>query len=281
MSVGAFDLAGRFEPGVAAPPVDGAGWWFVFHHRRLLVRQDPAGWSPPQLRDARYLGLPLASRHYLGQLDGLACWAATTAADEPADVEPPPAHAFVDLLGLHGRLPLDLYLLAGRAVQILEWDRDHRHCGRCGGPTEAHPRERRRDCPRCGLRQYPRLAPAIMALVRREERLLLARGAGFPAGLYSALAGFVEPGETLEAAVHREVHEEVGVRVANLRYFGSQPWPFPHSLMAAFLCDWAGGELVPDGVEIAQAGWFGVDELPLVPGEMSIAGWLIRHALAS
>jgi NAD+ diphosphatase len=132
------------------------------------------------------------------------------------------------------------FALAGRALQLLQWDRDHQYCGRCGTPTVPRAEERARQCPACGLSAYPRVAPAVMALVRRGRELLLGRSPHFPPGMYSALAGFVEPGESLEQCVAREVEEEVGVRVANLAYFASQPWPFPHSLMIAFVCEWVG-----------------------------------------
>jgi NAD+ diphosphatase len=167
------------------------------------------------------------------------------------------------------------FALAGRAIQLLDWDRSHRYCGRCGTPTEAKTEERARVCPACRLPAYPRLAPAVMALVRREGEILLARSPHFPPGMYSALAGFVEPGETLEQCLAREVEEEVGVRVSRIRYFASQPWPFPNSLMVAFVCDWAAGEIRPQAGEIEAANWYKVLHLPRLPSKISIARRLI------
>ena len=167
------------------------------------------------------------------------------------------------------------FAVAGRALQLVAWDRTHQYCGRCGTPTVAKRDERVRVCPACKLSAYPRVAPAIMALVRRERQLLLARSPHFPAGMYSALAGFVEPGESLEQCLAREVHEEVGVRVNNIRYFASQPWPFPHSLMIAFVCEWASGEVRPQPAEIDDANWFDVLQLPKLPSRISIARRLI------
>ena len=167
------------------------------------------------------------------------------------------------------------FALAGRAIQLLDWDRNHRYCGRCGTPTEAKAEERARACPACRLSAYPRIAPAVMALVRREGEILLGRSPHFPPGMYSALAGFVEPGETLEQCLAREVEEEVGVRVSRIRYFASQPWPFPNSLMIAFVCDWAGGEIRPQAGEIEDAKWFDVLQLPKLPSRISIARRLI------
>ena len=166
--------------------------------------------------------------------------------------------------------------LAGRAAQVLEWDRTHRHCGVCGTPTQLHERDRARTCPACGHVAYPRLSPAMMALVWRGNEVLLARAPGFTSGMYSALAGFVEAGESIEECVHREVAEEVGVTVRHLRYYGSQSWPFPHSLMVAFTAEWVSGEIVPQADEIEEAGWFSIDDLPGIPPRFSIAGHLIR-----
>jgi NAD+ diphosphatase len=172
------------------------------------------------------------------------------------------------------------FALAGRALQLLQWDRDHQHCGRCGTPTEPRAEERVRVCPSCKLSAYPRVAPAVMALVRRGRELLLGRSPHFPAGMFSALAGFVEPGETLEQCVAREVGEEVGVSVTNLNYFASQPWPFPHSLMIAFVCDWSGGEIRAQAGEIEAADWFDVLQLPKLPSKISIARRLIDAVVA-
>ncbi len=169
----------------------------------------------------------------------------------------------------------------GRAVQLVEWARCHRYCGRCGTETVDSPGERARRCARCGLLAFPRLAPAVIMLVERDDgRALLARNARWRGDMYSCLAGFVEPGETVEAAVRREVREEVGIAVDDLRYHGSQPWPFPHSLMLGFHARYAGGDIRCDGSEIADARWFAPDELPELPGPISIARWLIDDWVA-
>ncbi len=213
---------------------------------------------------------------YLGTLGARHVFAAELA----IDVEAPPEWRWSDLRSLFGRLATDEYALAGRGLQLIDWDRTHQFCGRCAARTDLRSDERSRQCPACGLIVYPRLAPAVMALVRRApDEILLARSPRFAPGMYSALAGFVEPGETLEQCLHREVHEEVGIRVANLRYFASQPWPFPHSLMIAFMCDWAGGDIAIDGVEIVDAKWFRIADLPQLPQPISIARRLIDAAV--
>jgi NAD+ diphosphatase len=199
------------------------------------------------------------------------CWAAELA----AGAEAPAGMAWAGLRSLFTVLDDAQFALAGRALQLVAWDRTHQYCGRCGTPTVAKADERVRVCPACKLSAYPRVAPAIMALVTRGTQLLLARSPHFPPGMYSALAGFVEPGESLEQCLAREVHEEVGVRVNNIRYFASQPWPFPHSLMIAFVCDWVSGEVQPQETEIEEAKWFEVLQLPKLPSKISIARRLI------
>ena len=210
---------------------------------------------------------------FLGTLDGRWCFAVDVR-DDP-DVDPA---LFRDLRQLWGTLDEVTWTLAGRAAQLVDWDRTHRFCGQCAAPTEPVPGERARRCPRCDLMAFPRLAPAVITLIERDDgRVLLARNASFPAPFFSLLAGFVEPGETLEQAVERETFEEVGVTVGDITYWGSQPWPFPHSLMVGFRARYLEGDLVLQEDEIAEADWFGPGELPMVPPTMSIAGRMIEE----
>lgn len=214
--------------------------------------------------------VPGESALYVGTLEGAHIWAV------PAGDHPEPDAMFVDLMTFFGLVDEPTWVAAGRAVQLVEWDRNHRFCGRCGASTERMEAERARRCPSCGLQAFPRLAPAVITLVERDDgRVLLARNARWPTAMFSCLAGFVEPGETLESALRREVEEEVGVKVGDVRYFSSQPWPFPHSLMVGFHASYAGGEITVDGAEISEANWFGRDDLPQLPGPISIARKLI------
>lgn len=207
---------------------------------------------------------------FVGTFEGRHVWA-VDANDAGAD-----DRSFVNLMRLFAQVDERLWAAAGRAVQLVDWNRNHRFCGRCGTPTEVAPGERARRCPNCGLHAFPRLAPAIITLVQRGDgRALLARNANWPTAMYSCLAGFVEPGESVEDAVRREVREEVGIELSDLRYFGSQPWPFPHSLMLGFHARYAGGEITVDGDEIAEARWFSPADLPEIPGPISIARKLI------
>jgi NAD+ diphosphatase len=189
--------------------------------------------------------------------------------------------AFRDLRVLYGNLDETLHALAGRAVQIMEWDRTHQYCGACGGPTELSETDRSRICPDCRIPQFPRVSPAMIVAVERDSEILLARSPHFPAGIYSVLAGFVEPGESAEEAVEREVMEESGLQVRDVRYFGSQPWPFPNSLMLGFTAQYDSGEIVLEDDEIEDARWFHADDMPnFFPGRMSISQWLIQDFLA-
>jgi NAD+ diphosphatase len=255
----------RFVPALELPD-DGTATLTVVVHTSGVAVLDL---HPDELGEA-------GGRQPLGTLDGLACWAVDLDGDGVPDVVLERVRdQLVPLHGLHGQVDDVRWTLAGRAVQLVEWDRTHRFCGRCGTPTEPAPGERARRCPACGLLAFPRLAPAVITLITRGDEALLARGRLFPVPMYSCIAGFVEPGETLEEAVHREVREEVGVELAEVRYTASQPWPFPHSLMIGFEAEWGAGEIEIDGTEIVDAGWYTADDLPMIPPPMSIARTLI------
>jgi NAD+ diphosphatase len=246
-------------------------WWFVFQENKLLVNQEPSSVSLPFLMDFGELGLTPLSEHYMGRLDHQPCYAVEVA----EGTIPPAGMTFEGLRQVYGRLDEDLFWVAARAVQIVDWDKTHQHCGRCGTPLRTKTTERAKECPQCGQLHFPRLAPAIIVLVERGDQLLLARSRHFMPGMYSVLAGFVEPGESLEEAVVREVKEEVGIDVKDIRYFSSQPWPFPHSLMIGFTATYDGGEISLNDEEIEDAGWFTIDNLPRIPGKISIARKLI------
>jgi NAD+ diphosphatase len=218
---------------------------------------------------------PSWPRHFVGILDRVALFAV----DVP-DGRDPSDGAAVDLRRLHGMTDEVTWAAAGRGVQLVDWARTHRFCGRCGTPTVRSERFTSMDCPACGLSAFPRVAPAMIALVTRgpdgpDQEALLARGAQFPVPMYSCLAGFVEAGESLETCVRREIREEVGITVRDIRYVGSQPWPFPHSLMIGFRARHESGELVLDESEIVDARWCRRDDMPPLPGPISIARRLI------
>ncbi|GGJ80894.1 NAD(+) diphosphatase [Deinococcus aquiradiocola] len=273
-------------PGPATPAPDAL--WLVFSRDSLLLQDAtfalPDG-PPAGTEHAQYLGMQHLGVQHLGgeQLDGRSgtadreVWTARLTADAPDGLK------FSRLRGLYGRVPDWLWVLGGYAYQIVEWDRTHTYCGNCATPTVRGDTERVRRCPNCGLSVYPRLAPAVMVLLTREHegrpQVLLCRSPQFPPGMYSANAGFVEPGETVEHAAHREMKEETNLSIRDLRYFDSQPWPFPHSLMLAYTARYAGGEIIPQPGEIEEARWFDHDALPALPDRASISRRLIESVV--
>ncbi|WP_296000148.1 NAD(+) diphosphatase [Rugamonas sp.] len=243
----------------------------LFHRETLLLR-DADLTLPPAAVTATLA--PAAERiHAIGLWRGVYYQAAWL--DD--DATPGPDYHFHGLRTLFGQLDDKLLGLAGRAVQIVEWHRTHRYCGACATPNHFGPGERCAKCPNCGMTAYPRISPAMMVLIRKGDSVLMAMHSASPYKRYTALAGFLEAGESVEEAIHREVYEEVGLRVHNLRYFSSQSWPFPHSLMIAYTADYLDGEIRVDPAEIAEARWFGPDdEWPETPISVSIASELIN-----
>jgi NAD+ diphosphatase len=266
----------EFAPSHVAPAVvPGAALAFAFADSKLLVCGDEHAPAVPLVEALERAGIA-GERHYLGRLDGVDCYAITLPDNTPA----PAGCRLAGLRSLFLRVPEPMLAIAARAFQVVEWDRTHRFCGRCGHATRDKDGERAKQCPACGYVAYPRVSPAMMVLVTRAREVLLARANRFPGAMYSALAGFVESGETIEDCIHREVREEVGIDVSDLQYFASQSWSFPHSLMIAYTAHYAGGELRPDPSEIADARWFSIDALPDLPSPLSIARRLIDTTVA-
>jgi NAD+ diphosphatase len=246
---------------------------FAFRGRELLVT---AGLGLPSVAEIDAQGLEAVRTQYLGELEGRHCYSA----ELPGDAATEEGFRFADLRMLFASLDGTLHALAGRAVQIVEWDRTHQYCGTCAEPTELSPGDRSRSCPKCKIPNYPRLAPAMIVAVEKDDQILLARSPHFPAGIMSVLAGFVEPGESAEDAVVREVFEETAIVVKDVEYFSSQAWPFPNSLMLGFRAKYDAGEIEVDGVEISEAAWFAADKMPTgFPGRVSISQWLIQDFL--
>ena len=180
------------------------------------------------------------------------------------------------LRALFTRLGEPEFHLAGYALQLLDWLTENRFCGRCGRSMAMEQGDRALVCHACNRTIYPRISPAIIVAITSGGRLLLARSGRFPGRrMFSVIAGYVEPGETLEDCVRREIREEVGLEVRRIRYFGSQAWPFSGSLMVGFTAEHATGEIRVDGREILEADWFSPDDLPEIPGKISIARQLI------
>ncbi|NGZ77231.1 NAD(+) diphosphatase [Saccharibacillus alkalitolerans] len=263
----------RYIPALSAEPSDLPAYRFVFlaGTANLLLNEGSGLEAIPSAADAAELGFEPSRSLYLGTLGGAPCYAA----EAPEGAVPPDGTAFLPLRSLYEVLDEDLFHLAGRALQMLNWDATHRFCGRCGTTLTLADRDRAKVCPNCGLSQYPRLSPAVITAILKDGKILLAHAAHFQNDMYGLIAGFAEPGETLEDCVRRETMEEVGIELGEIRYFGSQQWPFPNSLMIGFVAEYAGGEIAVDGEEIAHAAWFGPDELPNIPPKVSIARKII------
>ena len=261
-----------FTPHHRAPEDVGADpMLFAFRKRELLVTQDN---ELPSVSMIDAHGIEALRTQYLGQLGDRHCFSA----ELEESFQPPSGFALRDLRMLFGAFDATMHALAGRAVQIVEWDRSHQFCGACGQATRLSNGDRSRTCPDCEIPAYPRLAPAMIVVVERGDEILLGRSNHFPAGIFSALAGFVEPGESAEEAVIREVWEETRIVVRDVRYFSSQPWPFPNSLMLGFIAEYERGEIDTSfDEEMDQAKWFHVDQMPnMFPGNISISQWLLN-----
>ena len=251
--------------------IDDASRVFCFNDGLLLINKDDPDNSLPSFLEVSKLNGKLSEWHYLGEQDGAPC--CCVGVDE--GVEVPESFEFRDLRSLYSFLGIELWRLAGYARQVVDWGINFRYCGRCGRETSFMNVERAKVCDHCGLVSYPRISPAMIVAVISDGKILLARGRRFRGPYYSVLAGFVEPAESLEECVAREVREEVGIDIENIRYFHSQSWPFPDSLMIAFFADYRSGELTIDPAEIIDAGWFTPDNLPKIPPEGSIARKMI------
>ncbi|HLP60224.1 MAG TPA: NAD(+) diphosphatase [Candidatus Deferrimicrobium sp.] len=266
-------MANKFIKEIIEPGnITGKSYWFIFQGDALLVeKQKDDRCDIPLLDSPAELKITLADKQYLGRYNDYRCYSA----EVPGDVKPPRNMEFYTLRQLFYRMDNDLFWMGGYAFQIVQFMQTYQYCGRCGCKTERVETERAKICPECRLINYPRISPSMIVAVIKEDKILLARSTQFKSGFYSVLAGFVEPGETLEECVIREVKEETNIDVKNIRYFGSQPWPFPHSLMVGFIADYAGGELIIDKKEIVDAAWFPADNLPEIPGRISISRQLI------
>jgi NAD+ diphosphatase len=271
--VSPFSLMHPFTPGILpARDPSSPAIWFIFHDDRLLVEQITEKNIAVCSTSPILMGLSPIFSQYFGNYNGTDIYVA----ELPESTTLPEELHFMKLRTLFGKIDKDFFSLAGRAIQILQWNRDYKYCGRCGTEMAIRRTELAKKCPTCGFVSFPRLSPAVIMSIVRDKEILLARSPRFPKGMYSTLAGFVEPGETLEETVIREIREEVNVEVSDITYIGSQPWPFPHSLMIGFTTRYAGGEIEVDNKEIEDAQWFSTNNLPVLPTRISIARHLIE-----
>lgn len=235
---------------------------YIFHHQQLLVDQNL------QLPKVEKLASDLLFSHDEQVI------ARDLLAEEPI----PEGLQLVPIRQLITSWSKEQFLQASRAVQLLEWRRNHKFCSHCGHPTEVHPTEYAMVCPSCRYHQYPRVNPCIITIITRgDDEILLAKSVHNKTNMYGLIAGFVEVGETLEEAVQREAFEEVGLKLKNIQYMSSQPWPFPSNLMIAFRAEYESGEIKLQEEEIADAQFFKIDQLPEIPFKGSIAHSMIMQ----
>ena len=229
----------------------------------LLFEEDDLKWSE----------MEMVNKQFIGYLNDKPCFLSELTNESKLDED----LLLTPLRNLLGRIPDSLFTICSRSLQLSEWTRNNRFCGSCGSKMNKHETERAMSCECNNLLVYPRISPCIIVLVTKGEQLLLAHNKNFPGTFYSTLAGFIEAGESAESAIHREIYEEVKVKVKNIEYFGSQSWPFPSQLMLGFHAEYLDGDITPDGEEIDLADWFHYKDLPQVPtGNISISGQLIE-----
>lgn len=239
---------------------------------RIFSREDLPG-EPFHSNELPANDLDMRNAHYIGDYKQQHCFVLHT---EESALASSSGCCWCSLRELLGLISDQHFQMLGRALQITRWYREHRYCGVCGRPTRATANERALVCEHCEQRYFPRISPCVICLVTKGDQLLLARHARSRQHMFTTLAGFVEPGETAEQAVHREILEEVNIQVKNLNYFRSQAWPFPGQLMLGFTAEYASGKIRPDGVEVLEAQWFDVGDLPLVPPPSTISAQLIH-----
>ncbi|PYM95510.1 MAG: NAD(+) diphosphatase [Candidatus Rokuibacteriota bacterium] len=254
-------------------PPERRGHWLIVQDQKLIVQPAGEGFRFPT--GARPAGLDGAGEPlWLGTLGQTECWVVSL----PREAAVPDGYVRETLVPMQGaRLPDDMLSLGGMAMQALWWETTSGFCPRCGDRTERLEGEWGKRCPSCKYEHYPHLHPAIIVIVRDGDRVLLARKAGWAPNRYALVAGFVDNGESLESTVAREVKEEVGVDVKDIRYVGSQNWPFPSQLMVGFVAIYAGGEIRVDPEELEDARWFPCSNLPGLPSHHSISRFLIDN----
>lgn len=265
-------MTGDFIPCILPPDSQTSkAWWFIYSGYKLLVNNSSNEAVILVTEMPETLGVDITRRLCFGTFQGLPCYAA----EGKLKGEDQGPVAFQELRTLFDRLEDGFFEMALTALHLIEWDKTYQFCSKCRGELKHRKDIRAKECEKCGRLEFPRLSPAIIVLIEKGDTFLLARSPRFAGAFFSVLAGFVEPGESLEAAVHREVLEEVGITVKDVAYFGSQPWPFPDSLMIGFTAQYESGEIRVDGEEVIEAGWYGVKNLPHIPGKLSIARNLI------
>lgn len=253
-------------------------YWFVICNNEILLVTEQENYTIPYASGFQQWGIQSVVRNiYIGRYNGVPSYAV----EIEQHIENKKNIQFISLRTAYDLVDPQSWQVAAYAAQIVDWDKNFTYCGRCGTRTENVPGERAKKCPSCGFIRYPRLSPAVIVAIVDGDRILLARAKRFKRKMYSVIAGFVEPGENFEGCVKREVHEEVGIEVTNICYFGSQPWPFPDCLMIGFTAEYKSGDARINDGELVEIGWYTAAQIPEeIPKAPSIARKLIDWFVA-
>ena len=250
--------------------------WFIYHKNKLMIIKNDTGIQIPTYKDIKKLYPTLNNKFYLGDFKTQSCFCT-----ELENLDKSFNSSFMPLKEASLLMSMELFMVCGRASQLLLWNKNSQYCGKCGNKVILRTTDFSKYCSKCDLSIYPRISPAIIVAITKGDEILLAHNSHFPQGLYSIIAGFVDPCESLEDCIKREVFEEVGIKIKNIKYFGSQPWPYPDSLMIGFFAEYDEGEINVDNKEIIDARWFSKDNLPNLPQKTSIARRIINKYLES
>ena len=246
--------------------------WFVFYKDQLLMNQEADGYRVP-FGEEPPVKVPVGSTiHNIGDMEGIPCKAYAIHTPIPGDEAP--LRQMMGLRASYDELPFEEYYKAGKAFEILNWDKNTRYCPSCGVPTHQIS-DIGKKCPECRQEFYPHISPAIIVRITKGDSILLVHARNFRGSFYGLVAGFLEAGETLEECVHREVMEEVGLHIKNLKYFGSQPWPYPSGVMIGFTAEYESGSIKLQDEELNAGAFYTKDNLPEIPRKLSLARKLI------
>lgn len=249
--------------------------WFIYTNNSLIIIKNMNSIKIPNFKEIKYLQNRLTRVYEIGSFNNSSCFCA----ELPSNINIPTNLTFIPLSEAATIFNNDIFTLCGKAYQILYWDQTHQFCGRCGSKTNNLEKELAKICPNCGFISYPRISPAIIVGITKGNKILLAHNKSFPNDIHSTIAGFLDPNETLDQCIKREVYEEVGIKIKNIKYFDSQPWPYPNSIMIGFTAEYESGEILVDGKEITHADWYDKSNLPNLPNETTIARQIINKLL--
>lgn len=250
--------------------------WFIYINNNLLTIKVMDNIKIPNFQEIENFQGSLTRVYEIGSFNNTSCFCA----ELPSNIEVPDNLTLIPLSEAATIFNDDIFTLCGRAYQILFWDQTHQFCGRCGSRTNNLENEFAKLCPNCSFISYPRISPAIIVGITKGNKILLAHNKNFPNDIHSTIAGFLDPNETLDQCIKREVYEEVGIKIKNIKYFDSQPWPYPNSIMIGFTAEYESGKILVDGKEITHADWYDKDNLPNLPAQTTIARQIINTLLS-